>query len=428
MIAPALLTTSYANADQILDRYIDMDSSAFGVETNYDVSFQLPATTTTVGGIRVEFCNEDPLPGEACNVDTVEGTNVPSLDADTGNAITLTDFAFAATPGATTDAGTTCTTPTAFATSHAAASNLTHLDIECDTAEPISGGVDDYVNFTITDINNPTLDDADPDVQQNHTFYVRIYVSEDTTLAAYAAGGAPLEDHQGGLAMATAQQIDVTARVQEELIFRVGADEIADNCATFTQSTVDLGVLSSSAVNYASTLPSTATQVACTEVTTNAANGVSIYYIGAELAKGACGAGTTDSELAVSTDFEDDCINSDEDASDADNNFGSGSADIVGGTEQWGMAVTSNTLENAVGTANDTTNLNGVAKYDGYTVGGAATTDNWTFVPNVAEQICTSTTVVNAEVCQIDMAGTASITTPTGIYTTTLTFIATATF
>jgi hypothetical protein len=118
-------------------------------------------------------------------------------------------------------------------------------------------------------------------------------------------------------------------------------------------------------------------------------------------------------------------LNRDADGSDADNNTFSADPDITAGTEQWGLGVRSDTIENA--SSNETTNLSLTTAYDANN-GGAPDNNNWTFVPNTASLICSSTTVVNAEVCQVDAAGTAAITTPTGLYTTTLTFIATATF
>ena len=432
-VLPMLTSVNTANALQILDRYVDMDSSAANAETNYDVSFQLP-NGVTFGSLRVEFCNEDPLPGEACNSTTTEGDNVPELDADAGSAITITNFAIADTAGDTTDNAAGCTTPT-LASTHTASSNTTYLDIHCNATEttvvaetgPGTATDTEYVNFTINNIDNP---DNTTSGTNNDTFYVRIYTFAGTSATAYNAGSPPLGNYEGGLAMSTAQQINVTARVQEELTFQVGADEVADDCATFSQTTVDLGVLSSGGVNFASTQPNTGvdSDVACVEVTTNASNGVNVYYIGDNLNNGAC-VGSTDTENGT-PDETDLCINSDQDGSDADNNTNSASPDIAAGTEQWGLSVIDDTIDNNASAITDTDNMDHAAAYDGTTdsSGTAATADNWTFVPNAAQLICSSTTVVNAEICQVDMAGTAAITTPTGIYTTTLTFIATATF
>ncbi len=426
---PLLISSQPAHALQILDRYIDMDSSAASVETNYDVSFQLP-DSVTFGALRVEFCDEDPLPGEACNVSTIESDSVPDLDDDAGSGITITNFAIADAPGDTTDNAAGCTADT-LATTHTGGSDLNYLDITCNATETTStggGAADtDYVNFTITNVNNPSNTTSGND---NDTFYVRIYTFVGTTTTAYNQAAPPLGNYEGGLAMSTAQQINVTARVQEELVFQVGADEVADDCATFTQTTVDLGVLDSSTISFASTDPNAAadSDVACLEVTTNASNGVTVSYIGDNLSNGAC-VGSTDTENGT-PDETDPCINVDGDGSDGDNNTNSASPDIAAGTEQWGMTVIDDTIDNNASVTTDTANLDHDTEYDGTTTGSgqADQADNWTYVANTVDQICSSSTVVNAEICQVDMAGTASITTPTGIYTTTLTFIATATF
>ena len=436
VLQPLVSTHRQAEAAQILERYVHIvDDSSSAAETDYDVSFQLP-NGATLGTVRIEFCDEDPIPGEPCNVTTTESDEVPDLDADAGSAITITNWALSDTAGSATDNSANCTTANAaLSTTHTAGTNLNYLDIQCGTgnAETIAagGGSDtDYVNFRINNINNPSNTTSGND---NDTFYVRIYTyTSPDSPPAYAAGGNTLGEYEGGVAMSTAQQINVTARVQEELTFQVGADEVADNCADFTQTTVDLGVLRSGQVNFASTEPDTGTNsdTACVEVTTNAASGVNVYYIGDNLNKGAC-VGSTDTENGT-PDETDDCINSDLDGSDADLNTNSGSADIAAGTEQWGLSVIDDEIDNNLSAATDTTSFGTTASgpYDGTVVnnGQADLTDNWTFVPNATQLICSSTTVVNTELCQIDMAGTAAITTPTGVYTTTLTFIANASF
>lgn len=286
---PLLSNSNTANALQILDRYVHIvDSSASGAETDYDVSFQLP-DSVTFGAMRIEFCDEDPLPGEDCSVTTTESDEVPDLDDDAGTEITITNFAIADAPGDTVDNATGCTTDT-LATTHTGGSDLNYLDITCNATEttavtetgPGTGTDREYVNFRINNVNNPSNTTSGND---NDTFYVRIYTFSGTSTTAYNQSNPPLGNYEGGLAMSTAQQINVTARVQEELTFRVGADEQADDCVTFTQTTVDLGVLSSTQVNFASDEPNTGadSDIACVEVTTNASNGVNVYYIGAEL-------------------------------------------------------------------------------------------------------------------------------------------------
>lgn len=441
LIQPLMSHENQVQAAQILDRYVHIvDSSASGAETDYDVSIQLP-NGVAFGAMRVEFCDEDPIPGEPCNVTTTESDEVPDLDDDAGTEITITNFAIADTAGDTTNNAANCTALAGTGgldTTHTGGTDLNYFDIVCggtgaettSVTETGPGTTTDteYINFRVNNINNPTNTTSGTD---NDTFYVRLYTfATAASPTAYNAASPPLGNYEGGVAMSTAQQINVTARVQEELTFQVGADEIADDCATFTQTTVDLGVMQAGQVNFASTEPDNGvnSDVACVEVTTNATNGVSVYYIGGNLNNGAC-VGSTDTENAT-PDETDPCINSDLDGSDADNNTNSASPDIAAGTEQWGLSVIDDVIDNNAAAPTDTTNLDAVTKYDGTAtgLGQADIADNWTFVPSTVELICTSTSVVNAELCQIDMAGTAAITTPTGVYTTTLTFIANASF
>lgn len=427
MLLPSLGKNSQVEAAQILNRYIDMDSSASSAETTYNVSFQLP-NGVTIGSFRVEFCNVDPLPGLDCSTGIIESDNVPDMGDDAGSAISLANFALADAPGDTTNNGDTCTAGS-LVQNHATSEDLNYVDVACNATEatvvtetgPGTATDEEYVNFDIVNINNPSNTTSG---SNNDTFYVRLYVFAGTSPTAYNQASPPLGVYEGGLAMSTANQITVTARVQEQLTFRVGADSTATPCDTFTDTTVDLGVLNSTVINLSSTHPAGGDlDTACTEVTTNASNGVGVYYIGDNLKVTGEVCGTTDTENATPS-TTDKCLNRDPDGSDADNNTFSASPDITAGTEQWGLSVLSDALENAA--SNETTNLSLVTKYDGNN--GTTANNNWTFVPNTAELFCSSTTVVNAEVCRIDMAGTAAITTPTGLYTTTLTFIATATF
>jgi hypothetical protein len=151
--------------------------------------------------------------------------------------------------------------------------------------------------------------------------------------------------------------------------------------------------------------------VACAEVTTNASAGVNIYYIGNDLkVTGATCSGSTDDDGGGASDV-DQCINRD-----ADGTAGSSTV-TVAGDEQWGMGIPE--TPNG-GTTTD--NLTATGVYD------ESTANQFSFTPNAGTLIGSSTTVVDQESLEIDMGATASITTPTGLYSTVLTFIATATF
>jgi hypothetical protein len=395
-----------------------MGSSASGAETTYNVSFQLP-DAVTIGSFRVEFCNVDPLPGQDCSTGLLESDNVPDLGDDAGTIITIANFAIADTAGDTTNNASNCTSGT-LNTDHSTATgnpDFNHLDVVCNAAEttsvtetgPGTTADTEYVNFDIVNVNNPSNTTSG---NNNDSFYVRVYVFAGTSPTAYNQASPPLGVYEGGIAMSTADQITLSARVQERLTFTVGTELDGNNCAAIAGTTVDLGVLDTGNINRISTQPTGGDlDVACAEVTTNAANGVNVYYIGDDLkVTGASCSGSTEDDAGAASDV-DKCINADSDGS------AGTSTVIVAGDEQWGMAAPE-TPDN--GTTSN--NLTAVGAYD------ESVANQFSFQPNVATLIGSSSTVVDQESLEIDMAGTASITTPTGLYTTTLTFIATATF
>ena len=422
-LLPALLNQQSVRAAQILDRSIAMATSQASVETSYNVSFQVPGGAL-IGGWRLEFCDEDPLPGQACNVSTVEGTTVPSLDADTGSAITISNIALADVAFDVTSNATTCTAP-ALRTAHGAASNLTYLDITCDTDDiavvqetiATGGGSDtDYINFTINNINNPS---------SISSFFARIYTftqdgpvgGTNQPIPTYVAATPPLGNYEGGVAMSTADQITVEARVQERLTFTVGTDTVAGNCAAISGTTVDLGVLDSTdavfnraTVNGAAATPNL--DGICTEVITNAANGASISYLATDLqvtgATCTFANGDIDGTTAISTDQ---CINWEDTTPSA----------YVAGTEKWGIGVLS-TPQNG-----STTNMTVTdASYDRSTWTDTVKVEPYaTSAVPIAD---TNGTVADTEALLIDVAAESAITTPTGLYQATLTFIATGSF
>jgi hypothetical protein len=99
------------------------------------------------------------------------------------------------------------------------------------------------------------------------------------------------------------------------------------------------------------------------------------------------------------------------------NSAGTSETTIVAGTELYGMAAHS--MDTTNGT---TTNITRDAAYD-FGSTGYAWDDSGS--PDI---LATSTTVVDDEMLNLKFAATASATTPTGAYTVTATFIATATF
>ncbi len=219
-----------------------------------------------------------------------------TLSNSNGGSVSDYDFDSAALPTtgtpvrsvkaeACTTASGSCTTPTGFS---AASANL--------TAQPSGLGTTDWTddsnagNLRITrassgtnpsgvvridwdTVTNPTAD--------NTTYFLRVTTYSD---AAYAT---PIDT--GTVAVSTAEQITVTASVDETLTFCVGTSGITTtSCAGATGSTVALGTLSPS---------TTGSGVSQFGVTTNAQSGYSVTINGTTLTSG----GDTISALAVQT-------------------------------------------------------------------------------------------------------------------------------
>lgn len=386
-----------AHALEVSTRSIELSTSEEGATATYVISFTVPdAGAQNIGSFRVEFCNDNPLPGVTCTF--TSGDNVPDLDS-----AALTSASFDDTGG--TDECTTVSLASVSAGDR-------QLDFTCDAVDDISGPG----NFTATvsGIVNPTNATESP-TNPNNTFYARLYVFTTTTPTAMANPVVGFA-HSGGAAMSTAEQLTITARVQEVLEFCVGDTAVltasSDDCTGVSGNDIDLGVLDFASVNTAAVEDSNGYAM----VRTNASAGVVVdYFANNGNADDSETDGFPDGHLAVTgvqCDFPatatDQCINS----------RGLTEDTIAAGTEHFGMAVTS--INNTAG--GTTTNLVRDGAYDngsgGYAFDGSGATD----------RIAASSTVVDDETLVLDWAGTASITTPTGVYTTVLTFIATATF
>lgn len=221
------------------------------------------------------------------------------------------------------------------------------------------------VNVQWDTVTNPTADNA--------TFYLRVTTYSD---AAYTT---PVDS--GVVAVSTAEQITVTATVDETLTFCTGTSGITNSsCSGATGSTVALGAITPS---------TTGSGISQFGVSTNAASGYSVTIAGNTLTSGA----NTISALASQT------------AS-------------TQGSEQFGLNLRDNATPDVgvavdgAGTATPTANYNTVDQYrfvTGDIIASKASSDSFrrfhaAYIANVAGA------------------------TEAGSYTTTLTFVATATF
>jgi hypothetical protein len=175
-------------------RAVTLTSSAASAATTYNVSFKW-ATTGSVQGIVVDFCDDSPIPGYAtCTLPT--------------------GFSISASPavsGQTSTAGGNIST---FTTVSQLNSNRT-LVLRAGSAVAMTAGVTS--SFNITTVTNPST--------ANHTFYARIYTYATSagatgyTVASPNAGAAAIDS--GGVAISTANQIAVNFDVAESLTFCV---------------------------------------------------------------------------------------------------------------------------------------------------------------------------------------------------------------
>jgi hypothetical protein len=398
-LLPAMLLTGQASGAQLTARYVDLSSvqSSGGNNTEgsgrdggdaagQDVTYTVGFTTSTLNdteAVVIDFCSDSPITATTCTAPTGFDVNEGTLALANQTGTGANTFSI----NAATDTNTLVLQRTA-------------LNISASTAVEFDLGTTAAGNG----ITNPTV---------NGTFYARI-LTYDTlaTATAYtsAVPGAYIDD--GGVAMAIANELTISARVQEVLQFCVGSTYTgtsvpADDCTDISGTAINLGILESTV---------TTATVAGTDgkamIRTNANSGAVMYYKAEQ--------NTSSGKLKVAgatcsgSVFTDQCINS----------VGTTQAAISAGTENFGMALTSLT------TANGTvaTTLTCDTQYLSPSTCTAAPTayawdDSGSF-----DTIASSTSVLDDVMVNLRFAGTASATTPTGLYSVTANFVATATF
>ncbi len=413
-VLPALFSTQIASAAQITSRSVRLTSSVVGqTAVTYNISFN-PATVTGLGsddikGIVVDFCQNSPLVGTSC-VKTNGVTAVPvsgSVNvAHTGATGTPVSFTAQDPTGTANDGNQLVLT------------NITGLDV-ITAANPIT------FSFTATNPSGTSSTAAAPG-----TFYARVltYNTEaGATSYSDTAPGTHLDD--GGIALSTARQLTVNARVQEQLEFCVAAlagtidtpAEVPANCAAFPSTTnVDIGVVDSSVASIspvAATSGGNETNGAAM-IRTNAFGGATISYFAEQ--------NTSSGRLKVAGVTCSGTTAFDAGSSEVDQCFNTSATQtsFAGTGEKFGMTI-GTVLRPTAGT---TTNLIESANYDGD--GTAATGFAWqqSGANNPATSLASSTTVLDYEMLVLRYAARAAATTPTGAYAVTSTYIATSTF
>lgn len=288
--------------------------------------------------------------------------------------------------------GTSCTAPAGFSGASIAAGNTTvEVGGASQTVDTVttSGSADNIIDVTLTTAVSAvaagteviiTFSSAVTNPSSSNTqYFSRVYTYSDT-------GNATLVD-DGGLAFSTAESIDVTARVQETLTFCVYAT--GATCGSPGDTTVDLGVLTTSPSGTDNKGSHQA------EVATNALNGYVIQYAGTTLTH----SNDTNTIEAIGA---------------------TGEAQLTDGSaEQFGLNIAVNS---GSGSTLD-------ADYSGTNyafVDGATITDGTDTAATNA--IANSTEPVSTNVFDLEFLGSITNLTATGTYSTTVTYVATATF
>ncbi|GAC1388177.1 MAG: hypothetical protein NVSMB37_7890 [Candidatus Saccharimonadales bacterium] len=426
-ILPILANTT-AYAAQLTNRSVTLGSSKAGQSTTYAVSFKV-ASTTTILGIVTEFCVNSPLIATACTsaagVTASPTSGTVNVSKNGGAAV-----AFNVDPAST-------------ATGRLILTHATGI---------VTPAVGDTITYSFTATNPATACGGSP--VDKCTFYGRaLTYAVAATASAYTSTtpGAHLDD--GGMALSTANQLTTNARVQEQLVFCVGTTTVDDattnaattnkDCRDISGTTVDLGVVDSNAVYISGPTNPAANNNGVNGIAmvrTNASNGVLVQYLAEQATTGTNHLGAlrvAGATCTVAASATDQCFNS----------AGTTQTAFTAGTENFGVDIagvncgttnarTAYTCTYTANTENlkpsDVTDAGAPTTYRGAGTVAAPTygTSNgfaWQETGAVSK-LAASSTVVDSEALILKFAATAGITTPTGSYSVTSTYIATSTF
>ena len=359
--------------------------AATNATTTYSVSFDA-ATSGNIEGMVVDFCSNDPIIGDT----TCTAPTNFSLASSTLGTVTTTGQT-----GLTWSKGSS-TTSTLILSSTGTVSGS------------VASGAN--VNFSVTDVQNPTT---------LGTFYARIYTYATSAGATgYTAATPGSFVDAGGIALSTANEISVTAKVQETLTFCVGTTALpasgtsatpVTSCSSLTGSNVALG-------NNNGVLSSTGPYV---DVSTQYLVGTNANHAAAVVLKGSTLTFGSDTITALTSPTA-----------------------SSPGTSQFGLCTYSGTGSNLVFTneVNTAYNNAGCTAADLTQTAGYASTGgiSGSTAPEFALNTAYTTTASGDPFAQenagtnstgiIAMLGNISSSQIAGIYTTTLSFIATGTY
>lgn len=294
--------------------------------------------------------------------------------------------------------GDTCTTPTGFT---AASATVTGSGMGGWTITPSAGKIQlvggaaigaGAQSFTLQNITNPST---------NGSFYARIYTYAGASPSWVSATNPGTYVDHGGIALSVANTISITARVQETLTFCVSGSAPTAGCGGVTTPAVTLGHGSPTPVLDAATVDTNAsTTPTYTQISTNASAGAIINMKNSNT----CGGLSSDSGATCAI---------------GPANGGTAVGPIVAGDGEFGLNVGAGS--GGTGTVTPDTNYAGAGNYGMWTGAGGVTS-------TYGDTIAACTAPVSNVNNQLTFAATAANTTPAGIYTATMTLIATGTF
>ncbi len=389
-----LFTNNNVDAAILSNRQIQISSSAASEDNvTYHVEFDF-GTSGNIQGIVVEFCAESPIiEDQVCNAPAgfdLNGTGALAVSGQSPGGLGVANLS-------------TFTT---------AATDNSDRTLMLTAASPVAMTAGNTAYFDITSVTNPS--------SVNTTFYARIYTyATNTGATGYTLADPGAYIDAGGVALSTAQVIDVTSKVQEQLDFCVYTSAINGN---FNCSGVSYngGVILGDTNGVLSTNGAYVNKETNYSVATNASSGVAIRMKGTTLMSGAFditanGVGTQ-----------------------------SGAASSPG-TEQFGICTYRATAsdpglipdtvydgDNAGNTStacSGTTNTAGTGSTGGDNSAYFAFDDNSTDgTTSLYGDVIATKSAGDFSAGTLAMLGNVAYTTEAGIYTTALTFIATGTY
>lgn len=352
MMATTVVATP-VSAAQLTSRSATLGSSAAGATTNYTFTWTSP-TATTIQAIKFQMC-DSPLEQTTCTQPSSGSLGSATFQTTSPTTAGLSAFAISGTQ------------------------NSTQVIISNGSSAAAAG------SYTVR-LNNVT----NPNVA-NTSFYLRI--------TTYSNTAASTQIDYGAMAVSTANQVQVSANVQESLTFCVGTSGTGCGGGGLTGTQVDLGTGTDNVLS--ASVPSGG--ISLMAVDTNASTGYAITYLTSS--PGGTGGSTCPGSLSSTND----CI-----ANLAGTGFTAGTSGfginlVANATPAKGAAKTGD----AAGTVNPSYN----------------TADQFQLVTSgTAQPVASATGPTLATLYTVTYAAQAGSTTKPGAYSATFTWVATGNF